>query len=173
MYEARCISWKGVEVDHRPVDGPTPTHRKDVPKSRRDDLLKRPDSSVLNEAIPVFFIGRNPDGLWIARNADGSSGGLFLFKRSALRFARNTPLLFPPATMMVSKRFELDIANQGNRYAGELVALKRKLAHARRKLVAIKALLAMILFAPSRALSRTMAERRIHRAALRLTSAGR
>jgi hypothetical protein len=138
--------------------------------ARPGNSLKRPNPSLLNEVIPVFFIGKNPEGFWVARNADGSSGGLFLFKGSALRFTRNAPLPIPPATMLVSKRFELDIANQGNRYADELIAVRRKLAHVQRKLMAIKALLAAIVFAPSRALSRAMAERRIHRAALRLTS---
>ena len=29
------------------------------------------DPSVLNEAIPAFFIGRNNDGFWVARDAKG------------------------------------------------------------------------------------------------------
>ena len=44
------------------------------------DLPDRPDASVLNEAIPLFFIGRNRNGLWLAREAGGKSGGMFLFK---------------------------------------------------------------------------------------------
>ena len=95
------------------------------------DLLKRPDASILNEAIPVFFIGRNADGLWVARNADGSSGGIFLFKASAVRFAKRAPLPIPPVTIVVPERFELDVENRGNRHAGQLTALSRKLRTAK------------------------------------------
>ena len=51
----------------------------------------RPGPDVLSETIPVVFIGRNRDGFWVARCADGTFGGLFWRKGSALRFARQTP----------------------------------------------------------------------------------
>jgi len=38
--------------------------------------------------IPAFFIGRNKDGFWVAREVKGRIGGLFLLKNSALSFAR-------------------------------------------------------------------------------------
>src|SRR6478672_11971408 len=46
------------------------------------------DPNVLNEAIPAFFIGPNNDGFWVARDAKGRIGGLFLRKASAVSFAR-------------------------------------------------------------------------------------
>jgi len=46
------------------------------------------DAGILSEAIPAFFIGRNQDGFWIARDAKGRIGGLFLCKASAVSFAR-------------------------------------------------------------------------------------
>jgi hypothetical protein len=50
-------------------------------------LLRRPHSSALSEAIPAFFVGRNKDGFWVARDADAKIGGIFLFEKSALNFA--------------------------------------------------------------------------------------
>ena len=55
--------------------------------AQQTKLPPRPDPEVLSEAITLFFIGRNQDGFWVAREADGRTGGIFLCKRSALRFA--------------------------------------------------------------------------------------
>ncbi|MCK1720854.1 hypothetical protein [Bradyrhizobium sp. 141] len=76
--------------------------------------LKPLDPDVVSAAIPAFFIGRNRAGLWVAREAKGRAGGLFLFKSSAIDFAkrRSAPercaLVFPAETL------ELDIENHGN-----------------------------------------------------------
>jgi len=88
-------------------------------------LPQPPDPSALSEAIPLFFIGRNKDGFWVARNADGSVGGIFLLKRSALRFANKNTEAGACATMFVSEGFELDIANKGNPLAIRLGAVSR------------------------------------------------
>lgn len=89
------------------------------------------DPDVVSAAIPAFLIGRNQARLWVAREAKGRAGGLFLFRSSAIDFAnrRSAPercaLVFPTET------FELDIENQGN----PLVALSaRWLDRARRYL---------------------------------------
>ena len=47
----------------------------------------RPDSDVLSGSISLFFIARNRSGLWIAREAEGRTGGIFLLRKSALQFA--------------------------------------------------------------------------------------
>jgi hypothetical protein len=63
------------------------------PPAAADRLFKfpaRPEIHILSESIPPFFIARNRVGLWIAREAEGRTGGVFLFKKSALRFARKT-----------------------------------------------------------------------------------
>src|ERR1700730_2268150 len=49
---------------------------------------RRPDASLVNEAIPLFYIGRNMNGMWLVRQADGRSGGLFLFKQSSVSVVR-------------------------------------------------------------------------------------
>jgi len=74
----------------------------------------RPDSRVLSESIPLFFVGRNKSGLWVVREADGRTGGIFLFKRSALRFAKKKSAPVGCATMFLTERLELDVANRGS-----------------------------------------------------------
>jgi hypothetical protein len=75
---------------------------------------RRPDSGILSESIPLFFIGRNKRGLWIVREAEGRTGGIFLFKRSALGFAKKNSAPNGCATMLLAGCFELDVENQGN-----------------------------------------------------------
>ena len=36
------------------------------------------DPGIVNEAIPAFFIGRNKEGFWVARDVNGQVGGIFL-----------------------------------------------------------------------------------------------
>jgi hypothetical protein len=92
------------------------------------------DLDIVSAAIPAFFIGRNKDGLWVARDAKGKAGGLFLFESSALSFARRNSRPTGCATIYPSERFELDLGNTGNPLAARLVALKRLAMHARRRI---------------------------------------
>jgi len=88
----------------------------------------RPANHIVSEAIPVFFIARNRDCFWVARAADARTGGIFLTKRSALLFAKRNSQPLGCATIFLAERFELDIRNQGNRFADPLSAIKRALA---------------------------------------------
>jgi hypothetical protein len=83
-------------------------------------LPPRPDHSALNDSIPLFFVGRSQSGFWIVRESEGRSGGLFLLRRSATRFARKKGSPGGCATMFV-EHLELDVPNQGGRVA-ELIA---------------------------------------------------
>jgi hypothetical protein len=38
------------------------------------------DPGAVSDAIPAFFIGRNREGFWVARESRGRIGGLFLFE---------------------------------------------------------------------------------------------
>jgi hypothetical protein len=76
-------------------------------------LPGRPDSTVLNDSIPLFFIGRNQSGFWVARESERRSGGLFLLRRSAARFVRKKSSPRGCATMLVEHTIELDVPNQG------------------------------------------------------------
>jgi hypothetical protein len=89
------------------------------------------DPGVVNASIPIFFVGRNRDGFWIARDAKGEHGGIFLFRSSALAFARRASQPFGCATVFPSERFELDVENQGNPLIGYFKPLLRFLTSTR------------------------------------------
>jgi hypothetical protein len=72
------------------------------------------DPDVVSAAIPAFFIGRNRAGLWVAREARGRVGGLFLFKSSAIDFAHRQSRPQRCALVFPAETFELDITNRGN-----------------------------------------------------------
>jgi hypothetical protein len=88
----------------------------------------RPDPRVLSASIPLFFIGRNTYGFWVVRAAEARAGGIFLLKRSALRFAAKNSAPAGCATMFLSERFELDVENQGGVLAAGLDAMIRIIA---------------------------------------------
>jgi hypothetical protein len=83
------------------------------------------DPNVVSSSIPAFFIGRNMDGLWVAREASGGIGGLFVLKCSAVAFARAHGGPVGCAIILPSERFELDLENEGNPFASYLVLLLR------------------------------------------------
>ena len=104
------------------VESRSPPPRPPLP-SPRDFSRSIPASS--NEAIPAFFIGRNNDGFWVARDAKGRIGGLFLFESSALSFAQRKSGPWGCAAIFPTERIELDLKNQGNPFATQLGWLKR------------------------------------------------
>jgi hypothetical protein len=78
------------------------------------------DPGIVNASIPAFFIGRNKEGFWLARDVKGQTGGIFLLESSALAFARRNSRPSGCATIFPSERFELDLENQGNPFIGYL-----------------------------------------------------
>jgi hypothetical protein len=100
-----------------------------VPVKRKNAtrLPRRPSPDILSEAIPLFFIGQNRDGFWIARDAEARVGGIFFCKQSALKFADANSPSVGCAKMFVSRRFELDIANNGNPFVARLGPARRLL----------------------------------------------
>jgi hypothetical protein len=104
-------------------------HRKPVGTSGTvAKFPRRPDSRVLSETIPFFFIGRNHRGLWIVREAEARTGGIFFLKRSALRFAARASAPIGCATMLLGERIELDVENRGNPLAAWLDKALRAVA---------------------------------------------
>lgn len=81
---------------------------------------------IIDASIPTFFVGRDLDGFWLARDARGENGGLFLFRSSALAFARRACCPIGCAIILLSERFELDVENQGNPLIGHLRPLLRR-----------------------------------------------
>ena len=90
------------------------------------------DPGILNASIPAFFIGRDSDGFWLARDVKGENGGIFLLRSSALAFARKLAAPLGCATVLSPERFELDLENRGNPLIDYLKPLLHFAASARR-----------------------------------------
>ena len=95
---------------HAKISGPSPT---DKPSGATAEF-RLLDAGVVSAAIPAFFIGRNMEGFWVARDVSGQIGGIFLLEHSALSFARKNSWPGGCATIFPSERFELDLENSGN-----------------------------------------------------------
>jgi hypothetical protein len=106
LLRAICL----VVKSHRPKDA--------QPRQRTRGIVanfpRRPDAGVLSKSIPLFFIGRNRNGLWVAREAEGRIGGVFLLRRSALHFAQTHSAPVGCATMFLSESIDLDTRNAGS-----------------------------------------------------------
>jgi hypothetical protein len=94
------------------------------------------DPGIVNDAIPAFFIGRNMEGFWVARDVKGRIGGIFLLENSAVSFARKNSLPAGCATIYPSERFELDLEDKGNPLVGHLRSLARLTVRPRRQVAA-------------------------------------
>jgi hypothetical protein len=94
------------------------------------------DPGILSEAIPAFFIGRNQEGFWVARDARGRIGGIFLLANSAVSFAKKNSPPTGCATIFPSERFELDLENSGNPLVAQLGSLMRLTMGAQRQMTA-------------------------------------
>jgi hypothetical protein len=95
------------------------------------------DPGVVNAAIPAFFIGRNMEGFWVARDLNGRIGGIFLLETSAVSFARHNSRPAGCATIYPSERFELDLENNGNPLVAQLGSLMRLIRRPRRRTAAL------------------------------------
>jgi hypothetical protein len=94
------------------------------------------DPGIVNAALPAFFIGRNKEGFWVARDAKGRIGGIFLLENSALSFARKNSRPAGCATIFPSERIELDLENKGNPLAAQLGSLIHLATRFRRRMAA-------------------------------------
>jgi hypothetical protein len=110
---------KHMTMDHAPLSATmrlVAENRKQMAKMPRQ-FPRRPNLHVLSESIPLFYICQNSHGFWVARDAEGRAGGLFLRRESALRFARKRSEPTGCAMMLLDAPTELDVENQGNRIA--------------------------------------------------------
>ncbi len=122
---------------HRRVPGATPRAVADSEQSLDPcrqtgtviEFPARPDFTVLGETIPLFYIGQNRRGFWVAREAEGRCGGVFLLRRSAVRFARKESAPDGCAMMFLNERIELDLENRGSRFAETVAAAMDLAAH--------------------------------------------
>ena len=91
-----------------------------APMTERQTQFQPLDPDIVSASIPAFFIGRNKAGFWVAREAQGLTGGIFLFKSSAVDFAREESEPSRCALVFPSETVELDIENRGNPLIGQL-----------------------------------------------------
>jgi hypothetical protein len=97
-----------------------------APSASRDGrTLRRPDASILNEAIPLVAIGRNQAGFWVARDCDSSTGRAFIFKGSAIRFAKRIKGRSGCALMFVNEGLELELGDTGASQFTQLANIAR------------------------------------------------
>jgi len=102
--------------------------RRGTPATARDGrALRRPDARILNEAIPLVAIGRNQAGFWVARDCDSSTGRAFVFKGSAIRFAKRMKGRSGCALMFVNDGLELEPADTGTSQFTSLASIARNL----------------------------------------------
>jgi hypothetical protein len=92
------------------------------------------DPGIVNDAIPAFFIGRNQEGFWVARDVKGRIGGIFLLETSAVSFARKNSQPAGCATIYPSGRFELDLEDRGNPLIARLVSMLRLTTRPRQRI---------------------------------------
>jgi hypothetical protein len=95
------------------------------------------DPGILDDSIPAFFIGRNKEGFWVARDVNGQIGGIFLLENSAVSFARENSQPEGCATIYPSERIELDLENKGNPLVAQLAALMRLVKRLGKRLAGI------------------------------------
>lgn len=106
----------------------------------------------------MFFIGRNKRGHWVARDADGKSGGLFWRRQAAIRFAGRSAWPARCATIFPAETIELDLENQGNPLLAHIdVTRMLRIGNA-----AAGALLLMAVFAGTIALKTAIFLSRLH-----------
>jgi len=59
---------------------------------------------------PLFLVGKDSQGHWVARDQSGLCGGLFVGRDEALKFARAENGNRPQAIVMVEHVLELDMS---------------------------------------------------------------
>ena len=57
---------------------------------------------------PVFMIGRDSRGYWVAQEPSGTRGGLFVNRGEALKFVKNENAVHPHAIVWISGILELN-----------------------------------------------------------------
>jgi len=62
------------------------------------------------EKAPLFLIGKNSRGQWVAQKKHGLTGGLFVNRAAALKFALFENGRRPDAVITVPGVFELDMS---------------------------------------------------------------
>jgi hypothetical protein len=108
------------------------------------------DPGIVSDDIPAFFIGRNKEGFWVARDAKGQIGGIFLLENSAVSFAKRNSQPAGCATIFPAETIELDLENHGNPLAVPLGWFRRLAIRGRQRTAAFIDSLAAAIKRPRR-----------------------
>jgi len=71
--------------------------------------MKKAEEFPLCLRPSLFMIGQDSYGRWVARDQDGSRGGLFVDRAEALKFARAETGNMPHGIVMIGGVLELDL----------------------------------------------------------------
>lgn len=88
-----------------------------------------PDGSEVSPSGSVFMIGKNRNGLWVAREETGCIGGIFLTERAATHFAERWARILGCSTACVSEPLEFDFDTDRSAFVSLCLALKRSVAN--------------------------------------------
>ena len=72
---------------------------------KQTDKASEPPSCLQS---PVFMIGRDSRGCWVAQEPSGTRGGLFVNRGEALKFVKSENAVRPHAVVWVSGNLELN-----------------------------------------------------------------
>src|SRR3954468_20133856 len=101
-----------------------------------NNLDTRSNRPVVNGLeSPLFLVGRDSHGNWVARDQSGRCGGLFVGRDEALKFARAENGNRPQAIIMVDDVLELDMSatpRASRRLLGAVSATKQVKSAGRR-----------------------------------------
>jgi hypothetical protein len=84
------------------------------------------ESSVWSRP-PLFMIGRDGRGNWVARDLKGTCGGLFVNREAAMRYVRAENAYRPQTVVVVSGVLELDMPHRPAMPPQELTANRQPL----------------------------------------------
>lgn len=74
-----------------------------------------PAEPPLPSPFPVFLVGQDPEGRWLALRVGGRAGGLFRSRADALRYARSETGRRPGAVRLSAEPLTLLSSAQGSR----------------------------------------------------------
>ena len=77
---------------------------------------------------PLFMIGQDDRGNWVAQDLNGICGGLFVNREAAMRYVRSENGHRPQAVVMVSGVLELDMTRKPAVAQQEVAAPLRRIA---------------------------------------------
>ncbi len=85
-----------------------------------------PSPVAADQAAPLFFIGRDSHGNWVAQDTSHRRGGIFVDRAEAVRFARAENGKHLDAVVMVPGVLELDLDRPAARPVGPAADLIAK-----------------------------------------------